>query len=569
MFINANPRVVSNGYEAFVPVQIAESLHRRLVEMTNNDINAWSVSRPVVPSTSNGWEHPIDDFNTNENFQFPDASSVAGPQTSYLPKSASYTVSRPGRFPLYKNPVPYQVYHEPPLDMSCVQTPSPNPGDPYFQCGPNHGRGSFAEFSNLRRDLKDVYQAPESDLVAMTAASSVPQTLPSYIRSNTTTHDYMDIKPPQDVIYSDFQQHTTNIDQQSLISQEVPAAIDNATKMKWWSEVSRNSSAQSGHGLSATNDRLANYQPEQQDFEYGNIWNNELPSTKTWATQAAVAESTISPKLLTLDVPSAPLSSSGSIQETIISYSDSSSNHSVAEDADLSGPDQLIVIEQPVLIPPPRQMPPESMPSPRRAASSILSNKTPSPKAPKKRLLKSKSAGNSRRRRGISKDSEAEYHPKRSGPTGPKASAQKRLEPNNRQADEESWTGSPSPQTSTNAQAAHHRDAKDDFLVRSKLAGMSYKAIREQGKFTEAESTLRGRFRTLTKHKTARVRKPEWTDSDIKLLKKAVRKLTRSSDHAASRVPWKLVAEYIANHGGSYHFGNATCRKRWDELRGQ
>jgi len=31
-------------------------------------------------------------------------------------------------------------------------------------------------------------------------------------------------------------------------------------------------------------------------------------------------------------------------------------------------------------------------------------------------------------------------------------------------------------------------------------------------------------------------------------------------------VPWKKVAEYIVTHGGSYHFGNSTCRKRWDEL---
>jgi hypothetical protein len=26
------------------------------------------------------------------------------------------------------------------------------------------------------------------------------------------------------------------------------------------------------------------------------------------------------------------------------------------------------------------------------------------------------------------------------------------------------------------------------------------------------------------------------------------------------------VAEYIVTHGGTYHFGNSTCRKRWDEL---
>jgi hypothetical protein len=26
------------------------------------------------------------------------------------------------------------------------------------------------------------------------------------------------------------------------------------------------------------------------------------------------------------------------------------------------------------------------------------------------------------------------------------------------------------------------------------------------------------------------------------------------------------VAEYIFHHGGSYLFGNSTCRKKWDEL---
>jgi hypothetical protein len=61
----------------------------------------------------------------------------------------------------------------------------------------------------------------------------------------------------------------------------------------------------------------------------------------------------------------------------------------------------------------------------------------------------------------------------------------------------------------------HFRDVEDDFLVRSRLAGMSYKEIRRQGNFPEAESTLRGRFRTLTKHKAARVRRPEWTDNDV------------------------------------------------------
>jgi len=32
------------------------------------------------------------------------------------------------------------------------------------------------------------------------------------------------------------------------------------------------------------------------------------------------------------------------------------------------------------------------------------------------------------------------------------------------------------------------------------------------------------------------------------------------------KVSWKKVAEHIWNHGGSYHFGNATCKKKWCEI---
>lgn len=56
---------------------------------------------------------------------------------------------------------------------------------------------------------------------------------------------------------------------------------------------------------------------------------------------------------------------------------------------------------------------------------------------------------------------------------------------------------------------------RDEFLVRSKLTGMSYRDIRIKGNFTEAESTLRGRFRTLTKRKEQRVRKPQWHEKDV------------------------------------------------------
>ncbi|KAL2163987.1 hypothetical protein VTH06DRAFT_3200 [Thermothelomyces fergusii] len=123
--------------------------------------------------------------------------------------------------------------------------------------------------------------------------------------------------------------------------------------------------------------------------------------------------------------------------------------------------------------------------------------------------------------------------------------------------------------TTTAAAAAAEladRMSKDEFLVRQKQMGRTYKEIRRLGGFTEAESTLRGRYRTLTKCREARVRKPEWSETDLRLLERGVRKLAHTPDLNPAKVPWKRVAEYIVAHGGSYHFGNSTCRKRWDEL---
>lgn len=56
---------------------------------------------------------------------------------------------------------------------------------------------------------------------------------------------------------------------------------------------------------------------------------------------------------------------------------------------------------------------------------------------------------------------------------------------------------------------------KDELLVQYKEAGMGYKEIKQLGGFSEAVSTLRGRYRTITKPKEARVRKPAWTDRDV------------------------------------------------------
>ncbi|OJD15422.1 hypothetical protein AJ78_04322 [Emergomyces pasteurianus Ep9510] len=115
--------------------------------------------------------------------------------------------------------------------------------------------------------------------------------------------------------------------------------------------------------------------------------------------------------------------------------------------------------------------------------------------------------------------------------------------------------------------------AKDEYLIRCKRAGMSYKDIKEKGNFSEAESTLRGRFRTLTKRKEQRVRKPGWQEKDVRLLCEAVRRYANPTHGGTGEnitsptISWKQVGEYIWKNGGSYHFGNATCKKKWGQIQ--
>jgi hypothetical protein len=50
------------------------------------------------------------------------------------------------------------------------------------------------------------------------------------------------------------------------------------------------------------------------------------------------------------------------------------------------------------------------------------------------------------------------------------------------------------------------------------------------------------------------------------LLRKGIRKCCKDRDPRNVKISWKTVAKYIDENGGSYLFGNATCRKKWDEL---
>ncbi|EXJ57054.1 hypothetical protein A1O7_07398 [Cladophialophora yegresii CBS 114405] len=124
---------------------------------------------------------------------------------------------------------------------------------------------------------------------------------------------------------------------------------------------------------------------------------------------------------------------------------------------------------------------------------------------------------------------------------------------------------------------AQRDTSKDALLVRLRQDGKSYKQIKEIGGFEEAESTLRGRYRTLVKPKEARVRKPEWRDRDIQLLLQGVTHFSNSNPISlgawhgldadaihqfTNKVPWKQVAEWMEDQG-TYKFGNSTVKKQY------
>ncbi|KAH0034262.1 hypothetical protein KCU78_g2300, partial [Aureobasidium melanogenum] len=119
------------------------------------------------------------------------------------------------------------------------------------------------------------------------------------------------------------------------------------------------------------------------------------------------------------------------------------------------------------------------------------------------------------------------------------------------------------------------RNARNEYLREARRHGLSYKEIKCRGDFTEAESTLRGRHRNLSKPKEMRVRNPQWNYSDIMLLVKAVglfSKISRGSgpymtnSSPRSKVPWKKVAEWMSLHNASYPFASVACAKKWEQI---
>lgn len=309
-------------------------------------------------------------------------------------------------------------------------------------------------------------------------------------------------KTSPDVVYTGHSASSSSVVDPRSLSRFDMSNSQSSAKSVWWPENSRTvSNRVQSLGTLPSHDGLPKYQSNQQpqQQQYNNSWISSPVSSNAWPPRALA---TISPKALALDV-TVPLSLSGSSQGSVLHISDSSSNESSDDDhSEFSSPESYAIDE----------------PQNRRSRQILPSSGTLSQMVP---ILPSNDPTSSRttkkRPTRLTNISVSNNKKKNSPPPTSKlsemsrSSVHKRIEP--KPMDYPS-----NAQSSTLAKAMQYRDAKDDFLVRSKLAGMSYKDIRKKGNFTEAESTLRGRFRTLTKHKTARVRKPEWNENDVCLL---------------------------------------------------
>ena len=88
--------------------------------------------------------------------------------------------------------------------------------------------------------------------------------------------------------------------------------------------------------------------------------------------------------------------------------------------------------------------------------------------------------------------------------------------PSSSQSDSANSTASSSHLEHTKRFSIEARHQRDELLVEMRRNGHAYKAIKRLGRFKEAESTLRGRVRMLTKQKSERVRRPQWKANDVR-----------------------------------------------------
>ncbi|CAG8971479.1 hypothetical protein HYALB_00002063 [Hymenoscyphus albidus] len=574
MFMNAEPRIVLNDFETFVPVYRADPMHQSLVEMTNknNDVKFWNGFGSVAPSQQNGnWNQriPIDTFgsvetpqvhNTGYERYFVEQSPTSVPPlaVNHLPRVGSYTISTQQE-QTYKRSL--MQHHASTGMMNQFQEQDPMLATPYHRW--DYGRDGLTEFAASQSGYQGYpynMNSNETDIKPFGLQSSVPSNQPSYTNQGSLSI------PTYDSTYPTYAPTSTPLASQPSTNYDMASS---STDEPSWMLASKAPLYQNPFGYPPTHHGLphsVNTSSQQPLQQQSYLWDSDADADMIKWNPHADTPSTISPQKMHLAnvSPPASFSYSASGPETSSTQTDSSSG---AEDSDYPASENLKVLKEPTPIRPTRQKLPDCSGPHRQAPILPSSDYRSTTKGRKDPIPKTKSIRHSRTKYHSNENGRTpkiEKASKHAAESRSQNSTPKKLQPNGPTPTSD-WNGTPQP--SAKIQAVNPQNAKDQFLVESKLAGMSYKDIRRKGGFTEAESTLRGRFRTLTKHKLARVRKPAWTENDIALLRKAVRKLTHGTDPNHCKVPWKQVAEYIANNGGSYHFGNATCRKKWDKLQ--
>lgn len=418
-------------------------------------------------------------------------------QQSYVfPKTTPYTTVNQGQTNMRSTS--QRIYQPQAASMNCVDS-SPMLGNDYAQWSLGRGRGSFAEFSKTTNAAKN-FQYQNSDnmnATSFTSSSTIPATMSAYTTmAPVPIGDSFTIdRTSPSTAYNSYSSTNTSIEPNDLIAFETPIM-----KNDWWQSTPRNCNDQYQTDFDAmvVHDGLPRCSLQHN--------NNPWDIGATSCAAELMSQDTVSPKdVLTLEVPLA-MSTSGSSQGTVPDSSDSSTGCSSRDNtADYSGSEKLSVVERPIRRQ--RQMLPAEPEVTRRHVPVVPSNDFPPSKNTRRSSVKTKSSTKST----PTVDDLYPSPPSKETDVARKTPSPKKIEPK----PTTKITLRHSPKPTATEQATHHRTEKDNFLINSKLAGMSYKEIRRKGKFTEAESTLRGRFRTLTKHKAARVRKPEWDDNDV------------------------------------------------------
>ncbi|CAD6447570.1 a2333052-5ccc-479d-96c1-1e7bf8818402 [Sclerotinia trifoliorum] len=552
MLNNAEPRIVSDGFDVFVANHCMIPVQETFFEMNSN--NAWSINNPPTPE---GWEQNFENFRDYKNFPLfqntsgdfcQDTTALSTDQESERQRTSTHAVICPRQEPNKGHSFSIPLHPAP----SMVQDygSSPTLGIDYSHMNMDHGRRSFAAFQNCR-------SSTPSSIVQVSSSTISP-----------AIHHFSSDSTSPNATYSDLPTSATSLTNTNDSIESSSAVPHDGLANGWWSDrgvnhmnrINNHTGGISGFGFYETpslSDGLPRVQDEQREI-MTDYWNHTYLPASNWPPSPFIP-STVRPKALNL---SASFASSVSTATTECSQISAYSSESTA------------VVSSPEYTPSPsptgeqsvanqarqtraRQMLPSSRPA-RNSNARIQPNDRTNPDSHLEPQLVTKRPAKHRRGKAetpiISAVANTRSHTIIKDPvvaTTPKNNVPKGVPP------------------STIGDAKlRGRSEQNEFLVRSRRAGMSYKTIRSSGKFTAAESTLRGRFRTLTKDKKDRVRKPEWTENDLRLLSKAVKEIGRNmSDGSEPQGEWKKVAEYIADNGGSYRFGYATCRKRWVALK--